>query len=100
MLPLDEERRTEAQVSLAFVSYAMVRPALGSGLREQTVQLRAHVAGRIRDAGVAADPDLAGTALLALVDGLAVHLVGRTCTGDDAPAILDAQLDALLVAHP
>ncbi len=95
MLPLDEERRTEAQVSLAFVSYAMVRPALGAGLRRQTVQLRAHVADRIRAAGVAPDPDRAAAALLALVDGLAVHVLGRTCTGHEALAILDAHLDTV-----
>ncbi len=95
MLPLDEERRTEVQVSLAFVSYAMVRPSLGAGLRGQAGRLRTHVAGRIRDAGIATDPDLAAVTLLALVDGLAIHVLGGHCSGDHAVTALDTHLRGL-----
>lgn len=96
MLPVDGERRAEAQVSLAFASYAMVHPAVGYGLRDNVAQLRIHVAGRIRDAGYAGDADLAAAGLLALVDGLAVHVLGAICTADEAMVILDGQLATLL----
>ena len=95
MLPLDAARRVEVQVSLAFVSYAFLRPTVGVGLRESIAQMRAHVAERIRIEGRSVDPDLAATALLALVDGLAVHVLGRTCSGEEALAILDGHLAGL-----
>lgn len=97
MLPLDGDRRIDVQVSLAFLSYAVLRPAIGARLREQTAQMRTYVAGRIRAEGVGstADPDLAAAELLALTDGLAVHVLSGTCAGDDALAVLDAHLTVL-----
>lgn len=99
MLPLDPQRRMEGQVSLAFAAYAAVRPEVGAGLRDGAAGLRDHVAGIIgseRGGGdTPVDARMAATALLALVDGLGVHVLGGSCTADDAVAILDAHLAVL-----
>ncbi|GAA3068992.1 TetR/AcrR family transcriptional regulator [Pseudonocardia yunnanensis] len=95
MLPLDEERAAESRVALAFFAHAAVRPHVAAELRENTVVLRAFFADQIRTAGRASDPDLAATALLALVDGLGVHVVGGHYSPEHALAVLDAHLDTV-----
>jgi AcrR family transcriptional regulator len=74
VLPLDDERLAEAQVWLAFTTRALVDPQL-KDLRDG-----AHTAlrGLCREAAAlsgAADPELEGERLHALVDGLALHAV-------------------------
>jgi AcrR family transcriptional regulator len=95
MLPLDEERAVEGRVALAFFAHAAVRPHVAAELRENTVVLRAFFADQIRAAGRASDPELAATSLLALVDGLGVHVLGGHYPPEHALAVLDAQLDTV-----
>jgi AcrR family transcriptional regulator len=99
VLPLDEQRRIEGTVVLAFMSYAAVRPDVAVGLRESSRQMREFLAAQISAAHVGnasrVDPMHAATALLALVDGLGFHVIGRHYSADEAVAALDAQLDAL-----
>ena len=101
ILPLDEQRRLEGHVSLAFLAYAAVKPAIGEGLRESSRQMRAFIAEQISAAqdanatGPRVDPVNAATALLALVDGLGVHLLGQHYSPEEAVAALDAYLDTL-----
>ncbi|MDN5747541.1 MAG: TetR/AcrR family transcriptional regulator [Pseudonocardia sp.] len=101
LLPLDEERTVEGQVALAFQAYAAVRPTVAEGLRENTAQMRAFVGDRIRAAQAAGeavttvDPLRAATALLALVEGLGVHVLGGHYSADEALAVFDAHLDTL-----
>lgn len=66
ILPLDAERRAEAQVWLAFTAQAVVDPALGE------MRLAAHEA--LRGLCARAKPE-APEALHAFVDGLALHAV-------------------------
>lgn len=101
LLPLDEERTVEGQVALAFQAYAAVRPAVAEGLRENTAQMRAFLGDRIRAAQSAGeavptiDSRHAATALLALVEGLGVHVLGRHYSADEALAVFDAHLATL-----
>ncbi|WP_433272671.1 TetR/AcrR family transcriptional regulator [Pseudonocardia xinjiangensis] len=102
MLPLDEQRATEGKVALAFLSYAAVRPHVAAELRENTAQMRAFFADQIRATSPAergVDPELAATALLALVDGLGVHVLGGHYSPDAALAALDQYLDSVLPAE-
>jgi len=93
LLPLDEARRLEAYVGFAFLTRATVQPGIAAGLRQQYRQLHDFVAGQIRDGQRAGrtpaefDPDREAVALLALVDGLAAHVL---VDKDAQPAALAA----------
>ncbi|MFY1670735.1 TetR/AcrR family transcriptional regulator [Plantactinospora sp. WMMB334] len=104
ILPLDETRRLEGHVILAFLAYAAVKPQIADGLHRDADQLRSFVGDQIRAAQATAgtapriDPGHAATALLALVDGLGIQLLGRHFSPDEAVAALDAHLDLLFGA--
>ncbi|HEY8456004.1 MAG TPA: TetR family transcriptional regulator C-terminal domain-containing protein, partial [Actinopolymorphaceae bacterium] len=93
VLPLDETRRQENHVVLAYFAYAAVRPAIASGLREAAAQTRRFLADQLRAAGAFdLDPERAAAGLLALVDGLGLQLLSRQLAEEEAVAALDAQL--------
>ncbi|SCL44105.1 transcriptional regulator, TetR family [Micromonospora citrea] len=94
LLPLSEESIADGRVALAFLAYAAVRPDVAAGMREDTEQLRAFVAGLVP--GPRRDEHAAG--VLALLEGLGVHLLGGHYTTGQALAALDAHLD--LVFRP
>ncbi|SNS60862.1 transcriptional regulator, TetR family [Geodermatophilus pulveris] len=82
-LPLDDERRAEAEVWLALTARALVDPALAE-LRDRsagelhgfcTEVVRVLVAEGVARADL--DVDLEGERLYAVVDGLAVHALTR-----------------------
>ncbi|MDD7938592.1 TetR/AcrR family transcriptional regulator [Actinomycetospora lutea] len=95
LLPLDADRELEGRVAVAYHAYAATRPDVAARLRQDTEGMRAAVAGRIRAAGHAGplDPEIAATGLLALVEGLAVHVLGGHLAPDAARATLDGHLD-------
>jgi AcrR family transcriptional regulator len=110
LLPLDEPRRLEGHLTLAFLAYAAVKPDIAATLREGTAQMRAFIADQIRAAragsdadtdparagsGANIDPAHAATALLALVEGLGLHVLGQHYSPEVALAAFDAQLDAV-----
>lgn len=98
MLPLDEERRLEAHVAVAFGARAAVSPEIARSVREGMERMRAFIAERIRDAGTAeagGSQERAALALTALVDGLAAHTLAEQCTAEEVEAALDDQLDRL-----
>lgn len=104
LLPLDEQRRAEGRVMLAFLAYTAVRPAAGLSLREDTAQLVGFLAERIGAAQAtgAARPgiDPAGTAagLLAAMEGLGLYLIAGYYEQDTALRALHAQLAAVFLA--
>jgi AcrR family transcriptional regulator len=106
LLPLDEPRRVEGRVALAFLAYAAVKPEVAAALREDTARMREFVTDRIRAAQATGqlpagiDPTHAATALLALVEGLGVHVLGEHYTADTALAVFDAHLSTLFGPHP
>ena len=95
LLPLDEPRLLEGHLALAFLAYAAVKPDIAAGLRGQTTEMRAFIADQLRASGVSADPEVAATTLLALVEGLGLHLMGQNYSPEVALTAFDAHLDAL-----
>ncbi|MEU5722876.1 TetR family transcriptional regulator C-terminal domain-containing protein [Micromonospora sp. NPDC047738] len=104
LLPLDEARRADGRVALAFLAYTAVRPAVAAGLHQDSAELLAFIAGQIRTAQAAGathvDPDRAAVALLAVMEGLGVYLLGGHYPPETALAALDAQLDLLFGPEP
>jgi AcrR family transcriptional regulator len=96
LLPLDAQSGDDARVALAFLAYTAVRPAAADGMREDTGQLLAFIAGLLPV------PDAAEAAggLLALMEGLGIYLLSRQYTAAQALSVLDAQLDRLFPAGP
>ena len=96
LLPLDDERRAEMQVWLAFTMRAVVDPDL-RGLRDTAhTQLRSLCRG-IAESLQVGDAELEGDRLHALVDGLALHavLAPHETTPGRMTAVLAAHLDAV-----
>src|SRR5258705_1655266 len=50
ILPLDQIRRLESHVVLAFLAYAAVKPAIGAGLRDSSGQMCGFIAEQITQA--------------------------------------------------
>lgn len=106
LLPLDEPRRVEGRVALEFHAYAAKRPAVAATLSEDTARMREFMADQIRHAQAASetpariDPAHAATALLALVEGLNVHVLGKYFTPDTALAVFEAHLNTLFDPSP
>ncbi|MFJ5228187.1 TetR/AcrR family transcriptional regulator [Streptomyces sp. NPDC088400] len=98
VLPLDETRRLENHVVLAFHAYAAVKPSIASGLREAAAETRTFLADQLRAAGPTdgVDPERAAAGLLALVDGLGLQVLSHQYAKEDAVTVLDAQLTLLL----
>jgi AcrR family transcriptional regulator len=100
VLPLDETRRLENHVVLAFLAYAAVKPSLAAVVREDATGMRTFLAGQLRAAGAGGiDPEHAAAGLLALVDGLGLQLLSQQYAEEEAVAALDAQL-TLLFGRP
>ncbi|MFJ1745868.1 TetR/AcrR family transcriptional regulator [Streptomyces sp. NPDC088116] len=109
VLPLDETRRLENHVVLAFHAYAAVKPSIASGLREAAAETRTFLADQLRAAGRVdgadgldrldgldgLDPERAAAGLLALVDGLGLQVLSQQYAKEDAVTVLDAQLALL-----
>jgi TetR/AcrR family transcriptional repressor of bet genes len=102
-LPLDGDRRAEVRVWFALLGLALTRPALARAQRLTYRAWRGRVTELLRQAqnaeAVRADVDCpaAATALVALVDGLAIQATfePRAVSGARAVELVDAHLDAL-----
>ncbi|GAA3771558.1 TetR/AcrR family transcriptional regulator [Plantactinospora mayteni] len=103
LLPLDDERRAENEVWLAFNSRAMVDPALRALRDEGYDALRAGCQAMVTDlsaAGLApTDVRTEAERLHALLDGLAVHAAMRPDihTAESLTAAIARHLDALAI---
>lgn len=101
LLPLDEERRFEARVGLAFLARSVVSEPLAALLRAGLPIVLDFYAGQLRAAQaagqVAADVDAAKEAdmLFALAQGLVNPVLIGHYTAADAEAIVDHQLGRL-----
>lgn len=101
LLPLDEERRMEGRVALAFFAYAAGHPEVGSSIRADNAVLRGLVGERIRAAQAAdrvrtdLDPDHLATALMALVEGLGIQSLSGDYSPETALAVFDTHLELL-----
>ncbi|MGP4019502.1 TetR/AcrR family transcriptional regulator [Saccharopolyspora sp. 5N708] len=104
MLPLDEQRRTEAHVAFAFLARAAVVPALAEVLRAGYDQFRDFLTEQIevgqRLGQVAADRDARreAVALLAMLDGLTAHALVEHHSPAEARLALELHLNDLFGA--
>ncbi len=103
ILPLDEERRADGALWLAFAARSLVDPRVAEehevvfdGARKLCSQVIHHVAeGGWLVAGL--DPEMEAACLHALVDGLAVHgLMGRV-DNETMLSILDSYLNRIIL---
>jgi AcrR family transcriptional regulator len=103
LVPLDDERRAESEVWLAFTGHALVDPAqraIHQRIHDQLNGACARAITILADAGLTADDldlPLEAARLHALLDGLAVHAVMRP---DQLPparvtAVISLHLDTL-----
>lgn len=91
LLPLDDERRVENEVWVAFASASLTRPSLRALSREVHAALRDGCTRAVRELGVTGRRvHVEAARLHALIDGLAVHAALHP--DDSAPAALDAVL--------
>ena len=94
ILPLDVERRVEAQVGATFLAHAPVDPRVAEYLRTGYADGHAYLAEQLAAAGVA-EPAREAALLLAVNDGLTVHTLAGHLEPDEALAILDGHLARL-----
>ena len=105
LLPLDEDRRADGRVALAFLAYTAVRPAVAAALHDETAALLAFVAGQITAGSPLAadgrvDPERAAVGLLAVMEGLGIYVLGGHYPPETALAALDAHLDLIFGPEP
>ena len=89
VLPLDDARREDGRVALAFLAYTAVRPGTVPSLRADAAQLVEFIASLLPG------NETAAAGVLALMEGLGMYLLGGQFTEEQALAALDAQLDLL-----
>ena len=97
LLPLDDERRAENEVWLAFTARAMVDPSLRDLHDSVDAALRAAYVGIAEALGLD-DPQLEAERLHAVMAGLCVHaaLNGQRLPADRIRAVIDRHLDSLV----
>jgi TetR/AcrR family transcriptional regulator, transcriptional repressor of bet genes len=97
-LPLDDERRIEAQVAATFLAHAPVDQRIQEYLRSGYAEGHAYLTGQLHEAGIA-DAAREASTLFALTDGLTVHTLAGHHEPEEALAVLDAHLARLSAAR-
>ncbi|BFU46175.1 TetR/AcrR family transcriptional regulator [Krasilnikovia sp. MM14-A1004] len=101
LLPLDEQRRADGRVALAFLAYTAVRPEAAARMRDDTDQMVAFIADQIRAAQASDDspaglnPEHLAAGLLAAMEGLGVYLLGGQYDAQTAVSALDDHLSLI-----
>jgi AcrR family transcriptional regulator len=101
MLPLDEQRTTEAHFLLTLLARAAVSPDLAARLHKTHTDLHTTIADQIRHgqrrgtAPLHLDPARETRTLLAVLDGLTTHVLVGHHSAQDARHALDDHLDRL-----
>jgi TetR/AcrR family transcriptional regulator, transcriptional repressor of bet genes len=91
MLPLDDERRLEAQVAVTFLAHAPVDRRIAEYLRSGYAEGHAYLTDQLRTAGIPAPEREAGL-LFAVTDGLTAHTLAGHHEPAEALAVFDAHL--------
>lgn len=101
LLPRDRRRRDEARVTLAFLAYAAVRPRVARAMRRETAELlrlltegiaKAQADGRVQ---ANPDPKLLAKGLLAMMEGLGLHVLSGHYGPDEAMKAFDTYAEAV-----
>lgn len=100
-IPITDERRFATSVWFAFLTRAVVDPDLANLIRRSWAGGHAHMVEQVHRAqqrgevAVEVDADREAVGLMALIDGLASHVMLGGATPDQAVAVVDAHLDRL-----
>ncbi|MFF8901737.1 TetR/AcrR family transcriptional regulator [Streptomyces lydicus] len=92
---VQEERRAEARVWLAFAAQAAVSPSLAEILRSNYADLHKVFTQLITEGCDTPDPERAARTLLALADGLTTHVLIGHLSPTAALDVLDGHLNQL-----
>ncbi|WBB53120.1 TetR family transcriptional regulator C-terminal domain-containing protein [Verrucosispora sp. WMMD573] len=91
LLPLDGPSREDGRVTLAFLAYTAVRPQAATLVQRDHAQMTAFVAGLLP----VPHGDDSAAGLLALMEGLGIHLLSGSQTPQQALRALDHHLDLI-----
>ncbi|MGW5922825.1 TetR/AcrR family transcriptional regulator [Nocardia fluminea] len=90
LLPTDAESAADARVLIGYLAFASVRPQIAETLATNGLGFRDHVAAMLTHHP---DPTAAAESLLALLDGLALHVTIGQLSPEKARALLTAAID-------
>ncbi|MFD3746086.1 TetR/AcrR family transcriptional regulator [Nocardia sp. NPDC058633] len=90
LLPTDAESAADARILIGYLAFASVRPRVAETLAANGLGFRDHLAAMIAHHP---DPDSAADMLLALLDGLALHVTIGQLSPDKARALLTSAID-------
>lgn len=93
LLPTDTESAADARILIGYLAFASVRPQIAGTLATNGLLFRDHVAAMITGHP---DPTAAAESLLALLDGLAVHVTIGQLSPERARALLTSAIDNAL----
>ncbi len=91
LLPTDPESAADARILIGYLAFASVRPQISETLATNGLAFRDHVATMLPHHP---DPTSAAESLLALLDGLAIHVTIGQLAPDKARVLLSAAIDA------
>ena len=90
LLPTDAESAADARILIGYLAFATVRPHIAEALATNGLAFRDHLATMITHHP---DPSTAADTLLALLDGLALHVTVGQLSPEKARAILSSAID-------
>ncbi|MEV4154578.1 TetR family transcriptional regulator C-terminal domain-containing protein [Nocardia salmonicida] len=90
LLPTDAESAADARILIGYLAFATVRPHIAEALATNGLAFRDHLATMITRHP---DPSTAADTLLALLDGLALHVTVGQLSPEKARAILSSAID-------
>ncbi|MFF2088289.1 TetR/AcrR family transcriptional regulator [Nocardia sp. NPDC058176] len=93
LLPTDADSATDTRSLIGYLAFASVRPQIADTLATNGRGFRDHIAGMI---AAHPDPTTAADTLLALLDGLALHVTVGQLPAARARAHLTAAIDGVL----
>lgn len=97
LLPTDADSAADARIAIGYLAFASVRPQIAETLATNALSFRDHIATML---DTHPDPKTAADTLLALLDGLAMHVAIGQLAADTAREILTTAIDNALGAEP
>ncbi|MGW5450853.1 TetR/AcrR family transcriptional regulator [Nocardia sp. NPDC003979] len=93
LLPTDPQSAADTRTLIGYLAFASVRPDIAATLATNGRAFRDHIASLLPRHP---DPVTAANTLLALLDGLALHVTLGQLPADDARTLLSTAIDAAL----
>ncbi|MFC4375358.1 TetR/AcrR family transcriptional regulator [Nocardia halotolerans] len=97
LLPTDAESAADTRVLIGYLAFASVRPQVAATLAANGLAFRDHLAALLPRHR---DPTSAADTLLALLDGLALHVTVGQLSPAKARSLLSAAIDDAQAARP